>query len=298
MIASICFFLVFISWVYLASCFEVDSFYNLYVNRLRSGLFRPITAIQRTFPKLSEKAAAAVLVAVTLAVATLLTLLTAGPGGGSGGFAVGASFAGGRAILPMRPGSPIAAFYLTLGKFAITLGQLALLRLLLELRLRNVRKSPSRDFLDTAVWPLSLSKGSPSFSSASWMAAAKAGVVIFAGVALCIGATANRGGALLPESMLRLAALAAIDTLLLVRGILLVGCIASWITIIPSNPVSTSPWRALLEFISGLSGDTMRDIISATIGDNPLSVGFVSFAPLLMFFAIGLVHPLLAGLFL
>ena len=47
-----------LGWVYLASCFVEDSFYNLLVNRVRTALFRPVTGLQRLSPRLSEKAAA------------------------------------------------------------------------------------------------------------------------------------------------------------------------------------------------------------------------------------------------
>ena len=67
-----------LGWVYLASCFVEGSFYNLLVNRVRTALFRPVTWVQRLSPRLSERAAAGLLLAFALAACATLPVALGG----------------------------------------------------------------------------------------------------------------------------------------------------------------------------------------------------------------------------
>ena len=53
-------------WIYVASCFGKDVFFNLYVNRVRTLLFRPVTWVQNVAPKCPEWLAAAILLVLVL----------------------------------------------------------------------------------------------------------------------------------------------------------------------------------------------------------------------------------------
>ena len=177
MIVSVALFFALVAWTYLASCFVEDSFYNAYVNRLRSAMFRPVTAVQRAVPRLSERAAAALVFALAVAVVAALSRVGASSAV-PGGAPAGAAFGGGLRVLPARPGAD-AALALAAGRFAILLGQLALLRLLLVWRLGGGDGSGVLAFLDTAAWPLSLPRGLSQTAAAACAA-------LFGGTALCV----------------------------------------------------------------------------------------------------------------
>ena len=53
-------------WIYVASCFSNDVFFNLYVNRVRTWLFRPVTWVQNIAPKCPEWMAATILLVLLL----------------------------------------------------------------------------------------------------------------------------------------------------------------------------------------------------------------------------------------
>ena len=134
-----------LGWVYLASCFVEDSFYNLLVNRARTALFRPVTWVQRLSPRLSERAAAGLLLAFALAAcATLPVALGGEPEILFGGIHPVRVHIDRRALQSL-----LAAVGLQLAAFALLLGQLALLRLAFALRGRAADGAVS-EFLETA----------------------------------------------------------------------------------------------------------------------------------------------------
>jgi hypothetical protein len=269
-----------LGWVYLASCFVEDSFYNLLVNRVRTALFRPVTGLQRLSPRLSEKAAAGLLVLLALAVcATVPRILGKDPellfGNGMSLFAPRTSFPG--------------ALALQTAAFLILLGQLALLRLAFALRGRAADGALA-EFLETATWPL------PRRARPAVVAASAAGLLLAGGALAAWGAgdiAFFRPHA--PQDVLGsralpvwLALLGAIDLLRLARWALLACCLLSW-------AVFLSP-RA--RGVSEVANLVLQDLMRLLLGGRDLAVGLVSFGPLLLWWVLGLVHLLLAGLVL
>ena len=257
-----------LGWVYLASCFVEGSFYNLLVNRVRTALFRPVTWVQRLSPRLSESAAAGLLLAAALAVcATLPAALGRDPEILFGGIHPVRVHVG---RLPLQ--SLPAALGLQLAAFALLLGQLALLRLAFALRGRAADGAVA-EFLETATWPL------PRRARPVAVAAAAAGLLL-AGGALAAWCTDGAGAA--P----RLALLGAIDLLRLLRWVLIACCLLSW-----------APFVALrARGAAEVSNLVLQDLMRLVLGGRDLAVGFVSFGPLILWWVLGIVHPLLAGL--
>lgn len=285
MIGAIATCAVLSAWIYVASCYDADGFYNLYVNRIRAALFRPVTALQRSIPKLSEKAAAwlffSLVVLASAALARFAWATSTNPR------AAGASFGGGVVVLSLSKGFP-APFFLAAGRFAVLLGQLSLLRVVLDLRLGGTDKSGARTMLDTATWPLSLPGSVPAAAGAACAA-------LFVGSWLCMLSSSPAAvAAAFPA--LRLALVSAADLMLVVRDVMLVGCVLSWIRPVPDANPRRSFWRETFDFVSGLSSEAMSDVVRAVVGSNPMSLGFVSFAPLVAFFVLGWLHRLAVAL--
>lgn len=257
-----------LGWVYLASCFVEDSFYNLLVNRVRTALFRPVTWVQRLSPRLSEKVAAGLLLAAALAVcATIPAALGRDPEILFGGIHPVGVHIGHR---PLR--SLPAAVGLQLAAFAVLLGQLALLRLAFALRGRAADGAVA-EFLETATWPL------PRRARPAVVAAAAAGCLLAGGA---LAAWCNDGSGMAH----RLALLGAIDLLRLLRWVLIACCLLSWAPLV-------SP-RA--RGVSEVANLVLQDLMRLVLGGRDLAVGLVSFGPLILWWVLGLVHPLLAGL--
>ena len=288
MIVSVALFFALVAWTYLASCFLEDSFYNAYVNRLRSAMFRPVTAVQRAVPRLSERAAAALVFALAVAVVAALSRVGASSAV-PGGAPAGAAFGGGLRVLPARSGAD-AALALAAGRFAILLGQLALLRLLLVWRLGGGDGSGVLAFLDTAAWPLSLPRGLSQTAAAACAA-------LFGGTALCVFAFSPAAVAE-AFSVLRLAAVAAADAMLLLGNFLFAACVLSWIRLVPSVAAKRPWWREALDFACDFSADALSDFTRALVGPSPVALGMVSFAPLVACFVLRFLHGVAVGLIL
>ncbi len=269
-----------LGWVYLASCFVEDSFYNLLVNRVRTALFRPVTWMQRLSPRLSEQAAAGILLAFALAAcATLPRAL---------GKAPDLPFGNGMSLFAPRSSLP-RALALQAAAFALLLGQLALLRLAFALRGRAADGAVA-EFLETATWPL------PRRARPAAVAAAAAGCLLAGGALAAWGASdvlflrphAPQGGLGAHALPLALALLGAVDLLRLARWALLACCLLSWAALL-------SP-RA--RGVSDVANLVLQDLMRLAVGGRDVAVGLVSFGPLILWWVLGLVHPLLAGLVL
>ena len=275
---------MFFAWTYLASCMVPDSFYNGYVNRLRSALFPPVTALQRAVPRLSERGAAALAFAVALVVAAALARLVspvASP------VPAGAAFGGGRFALPLRQG-PDAALALAAGRFAVLLGQISVANTILEWRLGG--GSGVSEALGTATWPLSAPRETHSRFAAAFCA-------LFAGAALCVFSSDTRAVADV-FGVLRVAALAAADSMLLLGNFLFVGCILSWVPAAPSAGIRRPWWREALDLACSFSAEALSDVTRAIVGPSPFAVGFLSFAPLVACFVLRFLHGALVSLLL
>ena len=272
-------------WVYLASCFVEDSFYNLLVNRVRTALFRPVTGLQRLSPRLSEKAAAGLLLAFALvACATLPVALGWEPEILFGGIHSVRVHIDRRALQSLA-----AAVGLQLAAFALLLGQLALLRLAFALRGRAADGALA-EFLGTATWPL------PRRARPEAVAAAAAGCLLAGGALAAWSASdvlflrphAPSGVLGSPALPLRLALLGAIDLLRLLRWVLIACCVLSWAQFVA--PAARG--------VSDVANLVLQDLMRLVLGGRDLAVGFVSFGPLILWWILGYVHPLLAGLVL
>ena len=267
-------------WVYQASCFVEGSFYNLLVNRIRTALFRPVTALQRLSPRLSEPTAAGLLLALAAAVcATLPCALGKNP---ELPFGNGMSFFAPRTSL-------LRALALQFGAFMQLLGRLALLRLAFALR-GTAADGALAEFLETATWPL------PRRARPAVVAAAAAGCLL-AGGALAAWSAADvlfarprpSSGVLgSPALPVWLALLGAVDLLRLVRWALLACCLLSWAPLVAPRAREAADIGNLV----------LQDLMRLLFGGRDVAVGAVSFGPLLLWWILGFVHPLLAGLIL
>ena len=267
-----------LGWVYLASCFVEGSFYNLLVNRVRTALFRPVTGLQRLSPRLSEKAAAGLLLALALAVcATLPCVLGKDPE---------LPFGNGMSLYAPRTSLP-RALALQAASFAQLLGQLALLRLAFALRGRAADGALA-EFLGTATWPL------PRRARPEAVAAAAAGCLLAGGALAAWSASdvlflrphAPSGVLGSPALPLRLALLGAIDLLRLARWALLSCCLLSWAALLTPRARGVSEVANLV----------LQDLMRLVLGGRDLAVGLVSFGPLILWWLLGAVHPFLASL--
>jgi hypothetical protein len=270
--------LLMLGWVYLASCFVEDSFYNLLVNRIRTALFRPVTRIQRLSPRFSEKGAAALLLALAAAAcATLPCALGKDPE---------LPFGNGMSLFAPRTSFP-RAMALQLAAFAQLLGQLALLRFAFALRGRAADGAVA-EFLETATWPL------PRRVRPEAAAAAAAGLLLAGGALAAWSAgdvffarpRAPSGFSGSPAFPLRLAVLGAVDLLRFVRWVLVSCCLLSWIPLVAPRA------RGIADVANLVLQDSMRLVL----GGRDFAVGFVSFGPLILWWILGIVHPFLAGL--
>ena len=84
----------------------------------------------------------------------------------------------------------------------------------------------------------------------------------------------------------RLALLGAIDLLRLLRWVLIACCLLSW------APFVAPRARGAAE----VSNLVLQDLMRLVLGRRDFAVGLVSFGPLILWWVLGLVHPLLAGL--
>lgn len=281
-------------WTYLASCFEAESFQNLYVNRIRSLLFRPITALERIFPQSAPEWVAPLVMFALLPTFGAMAAKFSGTG-------AAVTFCG-MTLRPANPDSFGAIAVTIISAFMLLVAKLSLLRVLLVWRLGPASGSSPVEFLETATWPVPKIADSASArpssglgASPTWIHAAITGAVFLAGAALALaasgaGATAAVGASAAP----RLALAAAIDTLLVLRSMLLFFCICSFFGF-GIGPAAWSGPGEWMNFLGAASRDWLGDIVRATIG-REISFGAIGFAPLLLFLAIGLIHPFLASL--
>ena len=276
-------------WCYVASCTLPAGRFNPYVYTLRTALFRPVTALQRFAPRLSEGAAAVALLAIAaLALALLPRLVAADP----------QVFVGRLALVAPRADFARSAALLA-GTAVTLLAQLSLLRLALLWR-GAAPDAGLAQALGVAAWPLS--RPADRRACAAWTAAA-----LLAAGWLRAWAAAELGGFPVEPGLwpsirlagalpLRLALLGAVDLLQLVRWLLLALCLLSWLSLLPAGsyrPSGVGPFDP--RGAAMLASDALRELTAAALGGRAdLAVGAVSFGPLLVWWLLGLVHPLLA----
>jgi hypothetical protein len=146
------------------------------------------------------------------------------------------------------------------------------------------------EFLETATWPL------PRRARPAVAAAAAAGLLLAGGALAAWGAEViafSRPHA--PQDVLGaralpvwLALLGAIDLLRLLRWVLIACCLLSWASLLSSRARG----------VSDVANLVLQDLMCLIFGGRDLAVGFVSFGPLILWWILGYVHPILAGLVL
>ncbi len=279
--------LLLLLWVYVSTCRTGTNWQNLYANRIRALLFRPISAAERALPRDAPEWVAPAVCGVLLLAARALLGAT---GGGGIVTAADMRLCGGAIILSARGGAA-GLLALQLGAFALLLANLALLRLLLVWRIGETGggayggDGAPVEFLGIATWPATRP------GAGAGRNAAGAAALLIAGAALCC---AGVGAGLAVGPMAKLAIGAAIDTLALVRSLLFAFCILSFASAF-SGPAAWGGGRGdWLSFASMAASDWLDSFERATFG-HQLVFGAIGIGPLILFFATGLLHKILVS---
>ena len=278
--------LLLLPWVYVSSGRAGANWQNLYANRIRTLLFRPVSAAGRLLPRQAPEWVAPAVCGALLLLARLLLGVAVGGGfpDGRGLPPADLRLCGGVIALRARDGAPIALLALQLGSFAFLLGRLALLRLLLVWRLGEGDGGAPVEFLGISAWPAAR----PGAGAAR--NAAGAAALLLAGAALCC---AGAGVGFSPGPVVKLALGAAADTLLLVRALLFAFCILSF-----ANAFSRPPaWSARADWASfaAMAASDWLDAFDRAVFGRPIVFGAVGLGPLILFFVTGALHALLVG---
>jgi hypothetical protein len=264
-------------WIYIVSCFQKTVFYNLYVNRVRTLLFKPVTFAQRLLPEKTPDWAAALLL---MAAYALLRCLYTWHGA--------ANFAGAGALMLLL------GFALMLLSPLTIICQLNIIRAAMEWRGQRARGAGGvRECLDAACWPLPRA-GKPWMSALASLAAFLAiPLLVWASGALLATAEPAAGQeAGVPsfaftmqnvDIVLRSAMRDALNTLLLLRAIVMACFIASL----------AGPLFGRMD-ISGMANEWL-DSISRIFTDRKIGVGIFDFTPVIIYFAAGWLHAFLTN---
>ena len=262
-------------WIYIASSFGKDVFFNLYVNRARTLLFRPVTWVQSIAPRCADWAAAALLFGFVLLLRAALAKASGKPL-----FHV----VGNMGLEADLKSFPAAAAF-SAASFAVVLCQANLLRLALVLRFGRRSTHPVIECLDTVTKPFSLMPPAASaiatafalMAATTAMAAASPDLPTVRMFGLVV-ANPLAGSALFP---LKAALFAAVDLLRIVSGgLMLLIFISIGGMLIRNLPVTgmANEWLAILS----------RFFIARTIG-----VGMLDFTPLILYYVLGFIHSAL-----
>ncbi len=258
-------------WLYIVSCFSRDVFFNLYVNRARTLLFKPVTWIQSILPGFPEWAAALLLFLFVLMLHPAVARASANP----------MFFSIGPLALRANLRTLSGAFGFSLFAFAIMIGQINFVRLGMALRLGRRDRNGALECLDTLCWPLSIPR--PQVS-----AAATVGVLVIsvAGIRLAAGTLAPHAllNATTAPMLTRLTLFAVIDVLVLLR----VGIVGLVILSIGGMLTGRLAVMGMAnEWLSSLSRIFIR---------QPLTFGMLDLTPLLIYFGANFLHGVLITL--
>lgn len=262
-------------WTYIASSFGKDVFYNLYVNRARTLLFKPVTWVQSIAPRCPDWAAAALLFVFVLLLRAVLAKASAKP----------LFHVVGDWVLKADLKSFSAAAAFSAASFVVVLCQANLLRLALVLRFGRRSTHPVIECLDTVAKPLSLA---PPVASAIATALCLMAATTAMAAASPEGPTATVLGVtvvnpLVPSALfpLKAALFASLDLLSIVSGGLMLLIVVSIGGMLMHNlPVTgmANEWLAILS----------RFFIARTIG-----VGMLDFTPLILYYVLSFAHGIL-----
>ena len=264
-------------WIYIAPSFGRDVFYNLYVNRARTLLYKPVTWVQSIAPRCADWAAAALLFVFVLLLRAVLAKASGKPL-----FHV----VGDMGLTADLQSFPAAAAF-SAASFVVILCQANLLRLALVLRFGRRSTHPVIECLDTVTKPFSLMPPAASaiatalclMAATTAMAAASADLPPVQVLGISV-ANPLAGSALFP---LKAALFAALDLLgIVASGLMLLIFISIGGMLMRNLPVTgmANEWLAILS----------RFFIARTIG-----VGMLDFTPLILYYVLGYAHTILLG---
>lgn len=262
-------------WIYIASSFGKDVFYNLYVNRARTLLYKPVTWVQSIAPRCTDWIAAALLFVFILLLRAVLAKASGKP----------LFHVVGDQVLKADLGSFSAAAVFSAASFAVVLCQANLLRLALVLRFGRRSTHPVTECLDTVAKPFSLLPPAASaiatalclMAATTAMAAASASVPSIQVFGMTVG-NPFAASALFP---VKAALFAALDLLgILASGLMLLIFISIGGMLMQNLPIMgmANEWLAIFS----------RFFIARTIG-----IGMLDFTPLILYYVLRLAHPIL-----
>lgn len=268
-------------WIYIASCFNKDVFFNLYVHRARTLLFKPVTFVQSIAPKCPDWVAAALLFVFAILLHCAFAKATNKPlffkiGGNS------------HVLLANLKSLPASAGF-SLMTFVLIICQINVIRILMMLRFGKWSKNAVVECLDTVCFPLSIPKLEVSaiatavclLGSTALMSMASAGSV---------GVTESGSMAVIPALVdkpllaLQFGILSIVDILLLLKSAIVA------LVIISIGGLLTGKLP-----IMGMANEWLS-AFSRIFLKTPLVVGMFDLTPLLIYYLASFVHDILTGL--
>ena len=265
-------------WIYVASCFSNDVFFNLYVNRVRTWLFRPVTWVQNIAPKCPEWMAAAILLVLLLLLRGALAKAVQTP--------IDQSFGDTVLVANMASFGKTAIFAAL--SLLLLICKINIIRMVMRWRFGEKTRSSVVECLDTATAPLSYLplKYSAIATAVSIFAVSAAMMFVAGGIHTPPGPIAGGVGIYLA---LKLAFFAIADVLLLLRTVIIAIFIVQIVGILSSNRTAI-----------GMAGEWFNEI-SRVFVTRPVIVGLLDLTPLiamlLLGFAHGIVITLVNGIF-
>ena len=269
-------FALLLLWIYIVSCFSKDVFFNLYVNRARTLLFKPVTWVQSITPKCPEWAAASLLLVFIL----LLRCALAKTAGKPLQHVIGNVVM--MANLKSFPASALFSFL----SFLIVIGQINLIRLALVLRFGDKTNNAVVECLKTVSAPLSIPK--PRTSAILTV------IGLLITTSLLMLTTANN----FPPTQI-----GGIEFANPYRYTILFAVKASLFVIL--DILALVKYGLILLIILSLAGLAFRNLtvigmanewlgtVSRVFFKNPIGIGMLDFTPLLLYYVFGIAHTLL-----
>ena len=272
-------FALLLLWIYIVSCFSKDVFFNLYVNRARTLLFKPVTWVQSIAPKCPEWAAAGILMVFVLLLRCALAKTAGKPL---------LHVIGNVVMMADLQSFPASALF-SLLSFVVILCQINLIRLALVLRFGDKTNNAVVECLRTASSPFSI----PKIRTSAILTA----IGLLVTTSLLVLTTANCfppsqiGGIEFanpfrdsPLFAVKATLFAIIDILALVKSGLILLIILS---------LGGLAFRNLT--VIGMANEWLGTF-SRVFFKNPIGIGMLDFTPLLLYYVFGFAHTLLINL--
>ena len=262
-------------WIYLVSCFSRDVFFNLYVNRARTFLFKPVTWVQSILPRFPEWGAAALL----FVFVTILHAAFARASDKPVVFTIGSvPFYANLKSLP-------AAAMFGLASFGIIIAQINLVRIGMVLRYGQKTRNGVIECLDTVCWPLSIPRAQFSaLTTAATLFVATLFIAIASGTInlnAIQNAPAFEATIAIGKIGFRFTLFSIIDVLILLRS----AVVALVLLSIGGLLTGKLP-------IMGMANEWLN-AISRIFLPKPITVGMFDLTPLIIFYAANFIHNIL-----